>query len=368
MVKFLIGKETAGFDIGVEQWVLARAHLGIIVHGLLQGLLFEGGVACRDHTEYQTFLAEHRALKQALYRILESYTGPSALQRRWLAAADKLPYLGWAAKYFAYHLNDRALRRALADFGARWIKGRRSPEAEIHIALTGELYMRAAQAEEIFQLLLANLGFRRFRLGYTPIWSYMEWAFDEAIEAQRDRLERLQAVRVPTPARGREAREAVSQVRVARTLQFILRNFMARPLYRAAGLPMPLATRRVLQATRELIPTLRPLSEIATYTGEVLHELRHGADLVLNVAPNGCMVATMGEALTPALLAEVRGEGRIQHLFSADGDVNEELLTLAVLKAMGPEGYYRGQGSRSPGMGMARGVPDNAPLATAPAG
>jgi hypothetical protein len=30
----------------------------------------------------------------------------------------------------------------------------------------------------------------------------------------------------------------------------------------------------------------------------------------------------------------------VQHLFSAEGDVNEELLTLALLKAMGPERYY----------------------------
>jgi len=94
--------------------------------------------------------------------------------------------------------------------------------------------------------------------------------------------------------------------------------------------------------TRELLPTLRPLSEVATYTGEAIGELRHGADLVLNVAPNGCMVATMGEALTPAI-AHAAGEnvGRVQHLFSADGDVNHELLTLALLKSMGPERYYR---------------------------
>jgi len=97
-----------------------------------------------------------------------------------------------------------------------------------------------------------------------------------------------------------------------------------------------------MRVTRELLPTLRPLSEIATYAGEAIGELRHGADLVLNVAPNGCMVATMGEALTPAI-THAAGEkvGRVQHLFSADGDVNEELLTLALLKSMGPERYYR---------------------------
>jgi hypothetical protein len=126
----------------------------------------------------------------------------------------------------------------------------------------------------------------------------------------------------------------------------MLRHLVAAPLYRAAQLPVPLAAGSAMRMTRELLPTLRPLSEIATYAGEAIGELRHGADLVLNVAPNGCMVATMGEALTPAIVhAAGANAGRVQHLFSADGDVNEELLTLALLKAMGPERYYRTSGT-----------------------
>jgi hypothetical protein len=123
--------------------------------------------------------------------------------------------------------------------------------------------------------------------------------------------------------------------------QFVFRNLIVKPLYRAAGMPMPPSSAEVLQQSRELLPTLRPLSEIATYLGEALGELRKGADIVLNVAPNGCMVASMGEVLTPAIMASNEtGHGRIQQLFSAEGDVNEELLTLALLKSMGPERYY----------------------------
>jgi hypothetical protein len=49
----------------------------------------------------------------------------------------------------------------------------------------------------------------------------------------------------------------------------------------------------------------------------------------------------MGDLLTPSIMkAAGSTSGRIQNLFSVDGDVNEELLTLAVLKAMGPERYY----------------------------
>ena len=74
-------------------------------------------------------------------------------------------------------------------------------------------------------------------------------------------------------------------------------------------------------------------------------ELRHGRDVVLNIAPSGCMVSSMGEVLTPKIMAsDGVGSGRIQSLLSADGEVDEEVLTLAMLKAMGPERYYRVRG------------------------
>jgi hypothetical protein len=99
----------------------------------------------------------------------------------------------------------------------------------------------------------------------------------------------------------------------------------------------------VLETAREILPTLRPLGEILTYTGEALSELRHGANLVPNVVPNGCMVSSMGELLTPSIAAAPGvGQAQIQNLFSADGEVDEELLTLALPKAMGPERYCTG--------------------------
>jgi len=112
---------------------------------------------------------------------------------------------------------------------------------------------------------------------------------------------------------------------------------------------MPVAAGSAMRLTRELLPTLRPLSEIATYAGEVIDDLRHGTDLVLNVGPTGCMVSTMGEVLTPAIVHAAGSDrhGRVQHLFSADGEIDEELLMLALLKTMGPEQYYRTGEARS---------------------
>ena len=333
MVRFLIARDSEGYNIGLAEWLQARVHLGVILQGVMHGLLFAGGAACRDYAEYQRFLAEHRRLKKLIYNRLERFSGPLAHDRALLKITGRSGPGAWLGKYFAYHLSGSELWRPLRQFASRWLPVRLTRQPRFRIAITGEGYMRAAQAEEIFRILLANLGFQRFSLTYTPVWSYMEWCFDEYVETQRDRLDRHQA--------GTDAGELRANIRSAIALKFVLRNMMARPLYQAARLPMPLASSKVMHATQELIPTLRPLSEISTYVGEALDELREGTDLVLNVGPNGCMVASMGEVLTPAIAAASGPEhGRIQHLFSADGDVNEELLSLALLKSMGPETYY----------------------------
>jgi hypothetical protein len=46
----------------------------------------------------------------------------------------------------------------------------------------------------------------------------------------------------------------------------------------------------------------------------------------------------MGEVLTPPIQqATAPAHGRIQSLFSADGDLDHDLLAIALLKALGPE-------------------------------
>jgi hypothetical protein len=111
---------------------------------------------------------------------------------------------------------------------------------------------------------------------------------------------------------------------------------VARPLYSAAGLELPDRPRHLLETARELLPTLRPHGELGLYIGEALLELRAGVDLFLSAAPTGCMVTSMGEVLTPRIL-DAAGRGRIQSLFSPDGEVDEELLALSVLRVIGPE-------------------------------
>lgn len=348
VVRFLIADEEKGFDIGVEEWVLARAHQGAILQGVLHALLFEGGAACRDFAEYERFVADYRALKAELYRVLENRPAPGRLALGLLRRCAGREALGFPIKYLAYGLTGRDLARPLARFARRWIPRHPANDGRVRIALSGEVYMRVSQAEEVFRALLANLGFRRFHLEYTPVWSYIEFLADAWAEESLERIDRARHL-ASAAETARLARQRRAVTRRAGLLKFWMRQMVAGPLYRAARLPMPAPAAEMLRATRELVPTLRPLSEIATYVGEALIELRRGADLFLNVGPSSCMVASMGEVLTPAI-AHAAGQGRIQPLFSADGDVDEELLRLSLLKAMGPERYY-GNGATVPPAG-----------------
>jgi predicted nucleotide-binding protein (sugar kinase/HSP70/actin superfamily) len=100
--------------------------------------------------------------------------------------------------------------------------------------------------------------------------------------------------------------------------------------------------REVLELAAEVVPTRRPGGELVPYIGEAVLKLREGYDLVLNVAPEGCMVSSMGEAITPGIHAAAPGcRGKIQPLFSQQGDIDAELIQTALLKTVGPERFYR---------------------------
>jgi hypothetical protein len=345
--QLLIGRENEGYDAGFEEWVLLRAYQGVILQGVLHGLLFKGGAACRNHEEYQRFLADYRALKSGIYRLLEAYHGPSPTGRRLLETFAERGWLGIPLKYILYHLHGREFFTPLRRFADTWITPRPQPESPLRICITGEGYMRVSQAEDIFRILLSTLGFRRFRLELTPLMSFLEYLLDEA------ELKSLAVVEVAEAGSQRKGgmadqhgdadmlRKERHKLHRIKLLRFVLRRILARPLYKAAKLKIPTASADLIKTSKELLPTLRPFGELAPYVGEALTGLRHGIDVLLNVGPNGCMVSSMGEVLTPRIMQAAGVEsGRIQNLFSAEGDVNEELLTLVVLKAMGPERYY----------------------------
>ena len=92
------------------------------------------------------------------------------------------------------------------------------------------------------------------------------------------------------------------------------------------------------------MPTSKPFGELSPYIGSTISQLNNGTDLVLNVAPEGCMVASMGEMLNPKIMQCVNDKNkRIQHLFTTEGEVNKDLLQLSLLKTLGIEKYYSKQ-------------------------
>jgi hypothetical protein len=111
-------------------------------------------------------------------------------------------------------------------------------------------------------------------------------------------------------------------------------------MYKAAGIPMPHAMQDVFAKARPVLPTLQPYGELVPFIGEAMLQLNDGVDLFLNAAPEGCMVSSMGEILSPEILRSAPQKSRVQHLFSTEGEVDEDVLRLALLKVMGPERYY----------------------------
>lgn len=337
VMRFLVARESAGYNFGLEEWSLLRLYQGAILQGVLQEMLFSGGANCHDYAEYEAFLAEYRKMKEEVYAALEAFQGPGTFGR---AAVD---LLGTPAKYFAYRLHGRDLTEPLKRFAARWINGRAPAQKPLSVHITGEVYMRVAQAEDIFRTLLATLGFGRFHLETAPVWGYLEYLVEEAAEDAREAIATAEAKlarRGNDNETAKALQEARNRLKRIGRLRWMLRNLLAKPLYEAAGLTLPKAAAETMEVAKEVLPTLRPIGELGPYAGEVILGLREGHDVFLNVAPTGCMVSTMGQVFAPRLRAAAAGEGRIQHLFSADGEVNAETLALAMLKRLGSEGFF----------------------------
>jgi activator of 2-hydroxyglutaryl-CoA dehydratase/predicted nucleotide-binding protein (sugar kinase/HSP70/actin superfamily) len=334
-MRFLVAREADGYNFGIEEWTLLRMYLGSIVQGVLQDMLFAASVVCRDHDEYLRFQADYQRLKEEVFAAIEAFSAPGAVGRAMVAA------FGAPAKLFAYRLRDGKVMVPIRRFAERWLRRREPVGRLLNIHVTGEVYMRVAQAEEIFRALLGILGFGRFRLEVAPVWGYLEYLVEEAADEAREAASLAEAALARGGGEGRQARtSAKRKLRRVVMMRWMLRNLIARPLYDAAGLTMPLGAAEAMVSAKEVLPTLRPIGELAPYVGEVLVGLREGGDLFLNVAPTGCMVAAMGQVFSPRLRQLGGGDGRIQHLFSADGEVDEELLSLAVLKSLGPQAFF----------------------------
>ncbi|MFA6526328.1 MAG: acyl-CoA dehydratase activase-related protein [Candidatus Buchananbacteria bacterium] len=320
-LQFIVGLEENNYNVGLETWVLLQAFQSVIVQAVMHGLYLEGGSRCVDQRQFLEFKKDYFDLKKSLIESFEKKSCPSA---SWLKANK---YFSWLPGFNLIFLflgtglyRNSGLRPILKKFSSKWLssewKGR---PLKIHIE--GEAYMRIAQLGLIFNSLVESCGFNSFSITNSPLWAYLEYLLElKIIESRSYNINN-------------------------RLLVFLLRNILARPLYRATGLVLPEPMRKVILAGREIFPTAKPHGELVPYTGEAIEQLRAGCDLFLNVAPEGCMVSSMGEVLSQVIhdkaMTGAKRRARLQGLFSLEGEIDADRLNLALLKLRGPIGFYQ---------------------------
>jgi activator of 2-hydroxyglutaryl-CoA dehydratase/predicted nucleotide-binding protein (sugar kinase/HSP70/actin superfamily) len=357
-VKFLVNFATELDDSDdyvseIEEWTTVQGFHAIIAKGVLHSIYLKAYSNCSNHEELEKLNDDYRILKHAVYDLLEQKVKPGTFNRFMVDKIERyIPKLGGIARYFGYGLyNNNGIRRILKDFNRTWIKKAiNDPDLKtrkVTIHVDGEVYLRVTQLEEILKSLTDNIGFNSFNLTYTPLWSYFEYLLESRIKFTSKDIEKhenkLQHTDEKTERRNlsKLIREKEDLIKESTLTIKNLRNILAKPLYNAAGLEMPDTMKRIIAEAEPVLPTFKPCGELVPYVGETISRLNNGTDLVLNVAPEGCMVSSMGTILSTKMLQSVKNNNAfIQHLFSTEGELDEELLRLSLLIILGPENYY----------------------------
>jgi len=347
-IKLLVGQEKDGFNVGLDEWALIQAFQGVIMQGVLHAILLKGGAASRDYAEYEKFYEAYLKLKAEVYASLEKNSQPNQTVLDLAKTIGKKSLIAGAVfKYFGYGLyNNNGLRKILKKFSGKWIKnagknirispirsGARLKGDNIKIHLEGEAYMRVAQVQEIFNSLVDALGFNSFTVTYSPLWCYLELLLEFGILELEEKNQLGHGNKI--------VKKNKKHIFLIRQAVKILRRILSGPLYRAAGVEMPGPMSQVLDYSRQILPSLKPHGELPPYIGEAILKIKEGVDLFINIAPEGCMVSSMAQLFSDPILKLSGRNARIQDLFTLNGEVNEEQLKTALLKTLGPEGYYR---------------------------
>ena len=359
-VKFLVNIATELHDKDdyiseIEKWTTIQGFHAIVVKGVLHSVYSKAVSNCGNYQEFEKLKHDFRKLKEAVYYRLEYKIKPGKLAR---FIVDKIeqgfPKFAGLAQYFGYGLyNNNGIRRILNDFNSKWLSVQQNKsdynDKKIKIHVEGEVYIRVAQLEEILKFLIDTLGFGSFDLTYTPLWGYFEYILESRIIFANKDINMYENRLKHTDEKSEKYRlinlikEKRSHIKETTNTINNLRNILAKPLYKAAGLEIPHKMSKIIAEAKPVLPTFKPCGELVPYIGETILQLNEGTDLVLNVAPEGCMVSSMGAILSPKILQSVKNnKALIQHLFSTEGELNEDLLRLSLLKILGPENYYSG--------------------------
>ncbi len=333
----------------LEPWAGILGYQAVIVHGLCHSLLLQAAACCKDRKAYDTMTDDYRRLQDKIRDQIEHKGPPGKTARQAVdAICRQYPALGGAAKYFGYGIwHNFGLRKIMTHFAANWIlpgrKNRQKDKSLLRIHLDGEVYMRTSQSAAILRLLIKNLGFGSFNMTMTPTWSFFEAVLQTRILAAEERIADLaMAGAVNDRAVAEEKNRQQMIIRDAAKTIDNLRNILARPLYNAAGIAMPHPMRDVYAAAAPIISTAKPYGELVPFVGESVLRCRENVNLILNLSPEGCMVSGMGDMLIPSIQAQAGNGSKtaIVSLFSRDGEVQEDQLLLALLKA--PDFHWDG--------------------------
>jgi activator of 2-hydroxyglutaryl-CoA dehydratase/predicted nucleotide-binding protein (sugar kinase/HSP70/actin superfamily) len=349
----------------LEEWTAVQGIHAIVLKGVIQTIYLKGSSNCRNFEEYKEFNRDYRKLKQDIYQHLEKNIEPGRAARFIVDKVERIiPGCSGLARYFGYGLfNSNGLRKILKPFRKKYNQkflrgsrgqffqkappGRRRQNKKLKIYVEGEVYLRIAQVEEILKLLVDTLGFGSFDLNYSPLWAYFEYILETRIPlAERDIS--IYEDKLKDTDETNEKNQLMNLIKKKKSLVkdttktlHHFRKVLAAPLYNAAGIEMPHQIKKLFSTAKPVLPTFKPTGELVPYVGETISQLNEGIDLVLNVAPEGCMVASMGEMLSTKIMELVSNKNaRIQHMFTTEGEINEELLRLSLLKLLGPEKFF----------------------------
>jgi hypothetical protein len=337
---------------GVEDWVAAQAYHIIIIKSVMESLFISAASNCRNEREFNRLEADYYKLKKKVFELIEVDMKPSTLQKNIVRFFERrLSVFSGISKYFCYGLyNNNGLRKIFRKFSTQWNHenhGSANNGSKVGIHVDGEIYLRLALIEKIQKSIIESIGFNSFNLSYTPMWSYFEYILENRNLISRNKIRTINE-RLNDGAKLNGKAELLKTIKInqknikkTKNSINILRNVLAKPLYEAAGIEMPHSIKKEMEIAAPVLPTLKPEGELVPYVGMAISQLNNGIDLFLNVGPEGCMVSSLGEMLTPKIMEFVKSENsRIQHLFTTEGEIDEDLLRLSLLKIMGTEKYY----------------------------
>lgn len=334
--KILVAQEEDGFDVGLEDWTQVLVYQGLALQGVLLSLLLKSS-HCKDYAEFQQFHKEYVELKTKLFDMLESSKpGKTALQAVKISEKAGLGKLG---KYFAYGVyNNNGLKKPLKEFAKKWV---RNSDMKINIHVSGEVYMRVALVEDLFREVVDSIGFGTFEMTYSSSWSTLDMIAEYELINYADTIKGLTWKNPDDP----EIKKKKKSLKQLTNVISSFRELLAKPLYEAAGIELPEKMSDIMSHSRDFFPSMKPQSELPAYVGEAVHKLAEGVDLVLNIAPEGCQVSSMEQAMHRPILHQTGSASRLQGLNSQNGEVDVDQLNLALLKTLGPEQYYSTESS-----------------------